>query len=735
MGLSGALTSAWTRGLSCAAALVAVQCSIGILFRLSQSNGRYGFSPASSLTLTEFLKFGISCVLFARELRDKESPNAAYAMLGADEGEDESKEPLVDEEGDVEAQAGGRRAPGGAIVRLWRAWKSNLSTPIVLGFGGLAVFYAANNNVMFLVYRLADPGTVQLVKSSSTFVTAAICFLFLGRSLREMQWYALVLQTFGLLVTQTVGSATVQPASTYALLVGVTTISATAGVANDFLCKHFDASLHAENMVLYMFGVGLNLVIYVIRRMSLPDEPGFFTGYGKLEAILLIFLNATVGVVITFVYKYADAIVKGIATSTTTAILICVSILFFGMPWSPSAVVGCLSIFLASWAYIRAGMKPASDSKKAPPPKRIKAGVAVWLLLLVVVAAILASSGIDSPESEPAWHPSVCERKALPTKRYYPAKPGGAFEDILVVVFWNENVYDDNRDAFEAVYGEFFPNMIFVGPVPRDYTSRTADHMLDIWPISSTTYYTHRKLHAVMTEFPCYRGYLWAGFDTFLNSHRLALFDQDKLWNTLPEAEPVLPETYDNEGKVWNTVTRFGPPFPLDQAHRDDWHWPWAFKPCLDAVNASTPNVKERWQRYHKKHFPGAPRLLRAMTDVAYIPHTKRDLVLEATPLFVDCFLEIGLPTFTAIALDEGEKPERLEFHNVLYNRAVNETLIQQVWDRGGEIDAMHQFNWREPGPAGERGSWHLREGIVDKMRQMLREEGERWGVESRRRR
>lgn len=116
--------------------------------------------------------------------------------------------------------------------------------------------------------------------------------------------------------------------------------------------------------------------------------------------------------------------------------------------------------------------------------------------------------------------------------------------------------------------------MIFVGPVPRDYTSQTADHMLDIWPISSTTYYTHRKLHAVMTEFPCYRGYLWAGFDTFLNPHRLALFDQDKLWNTLPEADPVLPETYNNEGKVWNTVTRFGPPFPLDQAHRDDWHWP-----------------------------------------------------------------------------------------------------------------------------------------------------------------
>lgn len=59
-------------------------------------------------------------------------------------------------------------------------------------------------------------------------------------------------------------------------------------------------------MVLYMFGVGLNLLVYGIRKLSLPDEPAFFSGYGKLEAILLIVLNATVGVVITFVYKCAS---------------------------------------------------------------------------------------------------------------------------------------------------------------------------------------------------------------------------------------------------------------------------------------------------------------------------------------------------------------------------------------------------------------------------------------------
>ncbi|BGP27653.1 hypothetical protein JCM10295v2_006627 [Rhodotorula toruloides] len=59
-------------------------------------------------------------------------------------------------------------------------------------------------------------------------------------------------------------------------------------------------------MVLYIFGVALNLFIYVVRKLSLPDEPGFFTGYGKLEAILLVFLNDS--------RRDADAIVKGLAT-------------------------------------------------------------------------------------------------------------------------------------------------------------------------------------------------------------------------------------------------------------------------------------------------------------------------------------------------------------------------------------------------------------------------------------
>ncbi|GAA6033715.1 hypothetical protein JCM8097_004395 [Rhodosporidiobolus ruineniae] len=739
--------SGWSKGLLCAAALIGVQTSIGLLFKFSQTGGKYAFSQASSLALTELLKLLISIAFFEREVRAEERRPALYDQLPLTatipQGRDSEDE---DEFDAAEKETVGRvlepPRTGNYAVRVFQAWKSNVSMPIVAGFGGLAVMYALNNHTMFLVYRVADPGTVQLVKSSSTLISAAICFFFLGRSLREMQWYALLLQTFGLLVTQTIGDASVLPISTYALLLGVTTVSATAGVANDFLCKQFDASLHAENMVLYMFGVVLNLLVFIGRKATLPDEPDFFTGYDRLGAILLIFLNASVGVVITFVYKYADAIVKGLATSVTTAILLIISIIFFALPWSASSLVGCLSIFLASWAYVRAGQKPASNADKPPPPKRIRAGALLLAVLLIIIGTILAASGIKDPsastsaftsassvassETVPDWHPSVCQRKALPTKRWYPAKEGGKFDDVLLIVFWNQVRYEGNRDMFEQVYGEYFSNMVFVGPEPMRVNGASADHMFDIWTLDSSSELTHRKLLAAMETFPCYRGYMWAGFDAFLNVPRLELFDQDRVWATIPDGERVQPETYVG-GPPHAPVVNIGPTYPCeakeDGSSNCYWWFPKAYDSCYDALQHSTPLLRSRLQNYTRAHDPRIDddkvRMLWTMADFAYIPHSKRQFMIDNQALFMDCFLEIGLPTALATSVDEGESTQFVEYYNMLFNASSTETLIQDVWNNGGQVDFFHQINWRMQDP-DHSGNYIARPGIVDRMKEYL---------------
>jgi hypothetical protein len=93
------------------------------------------------------------------------------------------------------------------------------------------------------------------------------------------------------------------PLSTYLVLLFQTSISAVSGVYNQHLLKSSGASLHANNMVLYASGVCLNLLVYTVMRMIKSDEPGFFTGYGNIGAVLVVMSNVLIGLVITAVYK------------------------------------------------------------------------------------------------------------------------------------------------------------------------------------------------------------------------------------------------------------------------------------------------------------------------------------------------------------------------------------------------------------------------------------------------
>ena len=74
--------------------------------------------------------------------------------------------------------------------------------------------------------------------------------------------------------------------------------------ASSHLLKSIDASIHAENVTMYLVGAFLNISLYLIRKISDPiGEPGFFTGFNSLSAVGLVILNASIGLVVTAVYK------------------------------------------------------------------------------------------------------------------------------------------------------------------------------------------------------------------------------------------------------------------------------------------------------------------------------------------------------------------------------------------------------------------------------------------------
>ncbi|TID25905.1 UDP-galactose transporter [Venturia nashicola] len=363
-----------------ALALIIIQAGIGVLYKFAQHDGGYAFSPSSSITISEFLKFLLSTCFFYRECskRHVRSPQGYSGVeSGSSRSSTDEKALMSDEvpieESEMSESSSSRSIPQGKmkISDFIFYCMTEVSSDTQYGFSKLALLYALINNTVFVLYKLADPGTIQLIKSGITLVTALVLWFTLGTKIAKLQWIAIMLQICGLVVTQynpTTGSS--YPLPTYLVLLFQTFLSAVAGVYNQKLCKSEGASLHADNMILYAAGCCANILIHIMTRFIKSSEPGFFTGYNDWGAIMVIASNVFIGLAITAVYKYADALIKCFATAVSTALLLYISPILFGVSMSAMVIPGTVVVFLATWLYLEG--TPAKDPNAAvPSPPRL----------------------------------------------------------------------------------------------------------------------------------------------------------------------------------------------------------------------------------------------------------------------------------------------------------------------------------------------------------------------------
>jgi hypothetical protein len=324
---------------------------------------RYGFSATSSVTISESLKFILSCSFFYRELVARGRTSSANVV---ENGSKECFLPSI------------YLAHKYDYVGFCAAYMRELPAEVTFGFAHLALFYVLINNTVsislnrtkltfeiFLLFQIADPGTIQLIKSSNTLMTAGASVLFLKTVISPKQWITLVLLVCGIIVTQyNPRSGSMYSLPTYVLLLFQTFLSAASSIYNQHLCKSSDGSLHAMNMTLYSYGTVSNLILHILVRVKTPEEPSFFAGYRHPGAVLVILSNVFIGLAMTAVYKYADALFKCFATAISTAVLLYLSPLLFNIDMTVLVIPGTLVIFLATWLYMETTpLKPTSGKQ------------------------------------------------------------------------------------------------------------------------------------------------------------------------------------------------------------------------------------------------------------------------------------------------------------------------------------------------------------------------------------
>ncbi|XP_078439638.1 nucleotide-sugar transporter family protein [Wolffia australiana] len=275
-----------------ASLLTFLTSSQGILTTLSQSNGGYKYDYATVPFLSEIFKLLVSSILLWRECH-----SASPAMMTTD-------------------------------------WKSIRLFPIP------SFIYLIHNNVQFATLTYVDTSTYQIMGNLKIVTTGTLFRLFLKRKLSNLQWMAIILLTVGTTTSQvkSCGEASCDslfsaPMLGYILGILSACLSALAGVYTEFLMKKNSDSLYWQNVQLYAFGAVFNMLRLLCDDFRNGFERGpwwgrLVDGYSITTWLVVLNLGST-GLLVSWLMKYADNIVKVYSTSMAMLLTMILSIFLF----------------------------------------------------------------------------------------------------------------------------------------------------------------------------------------------------------------------------------------------------------------------------------------------------------------------------------------------------------------------------------------------------------------------
>ncbi|KAL8114041.1 CMP-sialic acid transporter 1-like isoform X1 [Apium graveolens] len=297
-----------------ASLLTVLTSSQGILTTLSQSNGSYKYDYATVPFLAEVFKLLVSSILLRREcLR--------------------SPPPLMTTE-----------------------WKSIRLYPIP------SIIYLIHNNVQFATLTYVDTSTYQIMGNLKIVTTAVLFRLFLRRKLSNLQWMAIFLLAIGTTTSQVKGcgeascdSLFSSPIPGYMLGVLSACLSALAGIYTEFLLKKNNDTLYWQNVQLYTFGAIFNMARLILDDFRGGFEEGpwwqrLFNGYNIITWLVVLNLGST-GLLVSWLMKYADNIVKVYSTSMAMLLTMILSIILFSFKPTLQLFLGIIVCIMSLHMY------------------------------------------------------------------------------------------------------------------------------------------------------------------------------------------------------------------------------------------------------------------------------------------------------------------------------------------------------------------------------------------------
>lgn len=224
-----------------------------------------------------------------------------------------------------------------------------------------SMIYVVQNNLLYVAASHLDAATYQVTYQLKILTTALFTVTILRRQLMTTQWISLVLLLIGVALVQLAEGEPDKTAAGreqnrwigFGAAISACFLSGFAGIYFEKILKGSNVSVWMRNIQLSFLSLPFGLFTCFLSDWNSITVKGFFFGYDAFIWYLVV-LQATGGLLVAMVVKYADNILKGFATSLAIILSCIVSIYAFDFHLTVQFSIGTIfvmgSVFLYSYS-------------------------------------------------------------------------------------------------------------------------------------------------------------------------------------------------------------------------------------------------------------------------------------------------------------------------------------------------------------------------------------------------
>lgn len=240
-----------------------------------------------------------------------------------------------------------------------------------------AILYVIQNNLLFFALSNLSVPIYQITNQGKLLTTAIISRIMLQKQITNMQYFAILFLGLGVAVVHmseykansggNKQNENEQHGTQWLGLLAVFVSCITSGFAGvyfELILKTTQQSVYCRNVHLALFSLLLASFHILYTDSNKIAENGMFQGFDKL-VVLIVVMQGMTGFVVSMMFKYADAVLKGFATSIAVVLATVASFFLFDTSLNAMFVLGASMVASAVKIYSYYGKNASSSSNNA----------------------------------------------------------------------------------------------------------------------------------------------------------------------------------------------------------------------------------------------------------------------------------------------------------------------------------------------------------------------------------